>query len=121
VFLDRPAGAPERVAPGAWGAVEVEVYRPEEVVLRAEVPPPGGLLVSTERWTPAWKVWVDGRPDAPLRTNLFFRGVLVGPGPHRVVWRYEPDLWWPLVGLSAATLALAGGAGVFLAVRARRR
>jgi len=122
VFVEGSTSRAPRVVPGAYGAVEVEVYRPEEVVLRAVVPAPeGGVLASVERWAPGWKVLVDGRPAAPLRTNLHFRGVFLEPGPHRVVWRYEPELWWPLVGGSVATLALVTLAAAALALRARRR
>ncbi len=120
VFVDGGGSAAPRVVPATYGDVAVETYRPEEVVLRVNVPPAGGLLTSVERYTPGWKVSVDGRPAAALRTNLLFRGVLLEPGSHRVVWRYEPAGWWPLVAVSAATLALAVLGAAALAVRSRR-
>jgi hypothetical protein len=114
--------AAPRLAPGTFGEVAVLRYRPEEIVLDVAVPAGGpALLTGVERWTPAWSVAVDGRAARPLRTNLFFRGVEVPPGVHRVVWRYAPAWWWPLVALSAATLAACLAGAAWLGWRARRR
>jgi len=111
-----------RLAPGTFGEVAVLRFRPEEIVLEVDVPGGGpALLTGVERWTPAWSVTVDGREARPLRTNLFFRGVEVAPGVHRVVWRYAPAWWWPLVALSAATLAACLAGAAWLGWRARRR
>ncbi|MCM2333803.1 MAG: YfhO family protein, partial [Anaeromyxobacteraceae bacterium] len=75
----------------------------------------------TERLTPGWSVTVDGRPAPVVRTNLHFRGVEVGPGVHRVEWRYAPAFWWPLVALSAVTLLACAAGGAWLAIRGSRR
>ena len=40
--------------------------------------------------TPGWVAEVDGQPARILRTNVLFRGVEVGEGRHRVVFRFEP-------------------------------
>lgn len=120
------AGAPARpgprLVPGGFGGVRVEAYLPEEIRLEVDVPGDApALLVSTERFTPAWEVEVDGKPARAVRTNLYFRGVEVAPGVHRVAWRYRPAFWWPLVGLSAATLLACAAGAAWLARRERRR
>ncbi len=111
-----------RLAPGAFGHAVVRTFQPERIVLDVVVPGAApALLASTERYTPAWTVAVDGRPAAAVRTNLHFRGVEVGPGVHRVEWRYAPAFWWPLVALSAATLLACAAGAAWLALRGRAR
>lgn len=111
-----------RLAPGAFGLVRVRSYLPERIVLDAVVPGDApALLASTERLTPGWSVTVDGRPAPVIRTNLHFRGVEVGPGVHRVEWRYAPAFWWPLVALSAVTLLACAAGAAWLAIRGSRR
>ncbi|HEX9402577.1 MAG TPA: hypothetical protein VF912_20950 [Anaeromyxobacter sp.] len=121
VFVEGGGSPAPRVVPGTYGDVAVESYRPEEIVLRVAAPAQGGLLTSVERYAPGWKVAVDGRPAAAVQTNLLFRGVFLDAGAHRVVWTYDPDLWWPLVAVSVATLSLALLAAGAFALTARRR
>jgi hypothetical protein len=49
-----------------------------------------GMLVLTDSYYPGWRVYVDGREEKIYRTNLFFRGVKLAAGEHRVEFRYEP-------------------------------
>lgn len=119
-----PVLAGDAMVPGAYGSVDVRSYEPEQVILDVDVPAgPGAVLASTERHAPGWMVDVDGRHAALLRVNRWFRGVQVPPGQHRVVFRYEPSAWWPLVALSAtaAILALAGGAALITLGRRNTR
>ena len=65
----------------------------------------GGILVVHEAYYPGWVAEVDGQPARILRTNVLFRGVEVGEGRHRVVFRFEP---FSLSNLRDALLALFG-------------
>lgn len=65
----------------------------------------GGLLVLTDAWAPGWGVRVDGGPAELLSlTAGLHRGVVLGPGSHRVEFAYWPKsltvgLWVSLASL----------------------
>jgi uncharacterized membrane protein YfhO len=63
---------------------------------------------------------VDGEPREVFKTNLYFRGIVVPPGPHRVTWKYEPRFWKPLLFLSCASLVVSIAVGVLLLRRRKR-
>ncbi|HEX9444832.1 MAG TPA: YfhO family protein [Candidatus Binatia bacterium] len=65
-----------------------------------------GILVLADSFYPGWRAYVDGREEEILRANLFFRGVAVQPGRHRVEFRYEPASF--LIGLIVSMLTLGG-------------
>ena len=69
--------------------------------------PRAGVVVFREATDPGWRVSVDGTVSRPLTVDGMFLGVLVKPGPHRVVFEYRPPEW-PL----GVLLAVLGGAGV---------
>jgi hypothetical protein len=110
--------AGERTVPGALGKVVVRLYSPERVDLDVEVPgTENAVLASTERYAAGWKARIDGAPTDVFRVNLYFRGVFVSPGKHRITWEYDPSLWRPLVGLSLASLLGSLAGGIFLSTR----
>lgn len=106
-----------RVLPGQFGLVEIRSYAPEQIEMYVDVPgAAGAFLASTERSTPGWKAFVDGRPQTAQKVNLFFRGIYLPAGQHVVVWKYEPEWWVTLVWVSYLTLIgafVAGGAGLW--------
>ena len=60
---------------------------PDQINLTVEGP---GLLVLSEIIYPGWKAWVDGKP-APVQVVAgLLRGVTLEPGPHRVVFAFQP-------------------------------
>ena len=42
------------------------------------------LLVLTDSYYPTWKVIIDGKPGKIIKTNYFFRGVVIPEGQHSV-------------------------------------
>jgi hypothetical protein len=124
VFLNAPpASLPAtRVVPGTFGSVKMLSYAPERLEMLVRVP---GLrpafLASTERYAAGWKVFIDGVPKRVWKTNLYFRGTLVPPGSHKVVWKYAPRNWQLLVALSYFALATAAGVAAFLLWRESRK
>lgn len=80
------------------------------------------ILVLADQYFPGWNAYVDG-----VRTEVFpvyyvFRGVLLEPGQHTVVFRYEPSSFRIGMAISVATLVAGAAAGVYalsLAGRAR--
>jgi uncharacterized membrane protein YfhO len=113
----RLPGLPESAAaPG--GSARIVSYKPERVVVRANSAR-SGLLVLGDNWFPGWKATVDGK-DVPIeRVDYVYRGVRVGPGAHRVEFRYEPASW--RIGWIMSLLALAGLAVVVVVGLRRRR
>jgi len=64
-----------------------------------------GLLVLADTYYPGWEAAVDGVPAHIYRTNYLFRGVLVGPGEHRVTFDYRPASFRRGAWISGGALA----------------
>ena len=58
-----------------------------------------------DQWYPGWTATLDGRDVPILRVDAALRGVAIGPGPHRIDFRYRPR--WPLQGLGVTALTVA--------------
>jgi hypothetical protein len=86
VLLERP---PTGAAPRRPGQVRVVSYRNTEVILEADSPD-GGFLVLNDLWHPWWLADVDGKPAEILRANVLFRAVAVPAGRHRVRFVFRP-------------------------------
>lgn len=71
-----------------------------------------GILVLADSFYPGWKVFVDGKEQAVLRANLFFRAVALSAGDHLVEFRYEPRSF--TIGLLISLTTLCGILGWFL-------
>ena len=122
-FVERETSVPPdaRVVPGSYGKAMVISYAPENIELEVEIPSgTDGFLSSTERYAPGWKGWIDGIPTEVIKTNFYFRGMPVPPGRHRIIWRYKPARWLPLVWVSIVALLASATAGIVL-VRRRRQ
>lgn len=90
-----PAPAPRPAVITAYGAQEVVV------TTSGEAP---GALVLADSFYPGWRATVDGQPAAVYAANVAFRGVLVPPGDHTVVFQYDPAS--VRLGLAASFLSL---------------
>lgn len=95
-------------------------YEPERVELVAEVRE-RSVLVLTDAWYPGWEARVDGREAAVFPVDQALRGVVVGPGSHRVELEFHPG-WLPMgLSLTGAAILLAGGYGLGVDRRFRAR
>jgi len=75
-----------------------------------------GLFVLADEYDPDWKATVDGAPATIHRVDYLMRGVLIGPGAHRLRFTYAPRALETGIKISAASLALTlllAGAGAF--------
>ena len=88
VLLENAPRRP-RATPRRPGSARIASYRNTEVVLEADSPD-GGWVVLNDLWHPWWFAEVDGRPAAILRANVLFRAVAVPPGRHTVRFRFRP-------------------------------
>ncbi len=85
VVGDMPAGLPAAMR----GAVTIELYQPDRIVLRARMDTPG-LIVVSDAYYGGWRAWVDDAPRPIVRANYFARGVYAAAGEHRIVLEYRP-------------------------------
>lgn len=113
---DHPPGEIGLLAPGSGvdlpdetgqGSVRWRERRPEQHALSVDAATPS-LLVQGEPFYPGWRAYVDGVERPLLRVNVLFRGVVVPPGQHEVVVRYEPASFRVGMAISLASLALLG-------------
>lgn len=82
-------GAPAASSPRRPGQVRLVSYRNAEVVLEADSPD-GGWVVLNDIWHPWWFADVDGQGTELLRANVLFRAVAVPPGRHSVRFSFHP-------------------------------
>jgi uncharacterized protein DUF6044 len=89
--------------PAPAGSANIVVDRPDriEIDVRADRP---GLVVLTDIMEPGWTADVDGTPASIATVDATFRGVVVSPTSHRVVFRYAPGFTY--VGFAVAAVAL---------------
>lgn len=87
------------------GSAEVAERSSQRVVVEARANYPC-VLVLSDAYYPGWKVQVDGEPSEIFPVYTSFRGVVLQPGDHRVVFTYEPASF--RIGFLISTLALVG-------------
>lgn len=76
-------------AVGEPGDTSIEQYSPASVSIRA-VALRTSLLVLTDTYFPGWRAYLDGTPVPTYRTYGLVRGIFIPPGPHQVLFKYEP-------------------------------
>lgn len=76
-----------------------------------------GMVVQSENAAPGWVATVDGKQAPIYEAYTVFRGVVVGPGSHKIEMRYHP---WSVYAGAVSTFAALIGALV-LAIGGRRR
>lgn len=77
-------------APG--DSAKIISYAPDSVVIAASCASPK-ILTLSDAYYKAWRVYVDGKEKISLRTYGEFRGVVLDPGQHTVVWKYESSAY----------------------------
>lgn len=87
------------------GTVAFKSYQPKRIVFTAKAEVPAILLLN-DKHHPAWKVFVDGRPQPLLRCNYLMRGVQLEAGAHEVEFRFEPPLGTLYVSFGALVFGL---------------
>ena len=101
------------------GAVNIERYQDQTIALRASLNAPG-VLVLADSFYPGWRVYVDGKEQEILRANLFFRGVQLTAGEHRVEFRYEPGSFTIGAMISLVSLVVVVAVSLVMTLKNRR-
>jgi hypothetical protein len=102
-FLSGPL--PQLAVCGQPDRVQILERSPNRLTLEAEMACTGMVVVS-EAWFPGWKATVDGRPATIYPAYTALRGVVAGPGKHRIEMRYRPVS--VILGGVFTALAIAG-------------
>jgi hypothetical protein len=85
--------------------VAVLEYKPEEMLLQAEMEQPGYVVLS-DTWYPGWQALLDGQPAHIERANLVFRAIYVPQGTHTLRVYFCPSSYTWGWRLSLGTLLL---------------
>jgi len=115
-----PDPLPAMAQPLVRDSVTVIRYDFNEAEFLASTAAPG-LFVLSDQYDPDWKATVDGKPAAIHRVDYLMRGVLIGPGVHRIRFTYAPHALQAGIRISTLALvltALLAGEGL---VQRRRR
>lgn len=76
-------------AKDAGEVVDITDYQNNSVELRVKLNSRKFLFMS-ESYYPGWSALVDGKPETIYRANYIFRALLLEPGEHKIVFRYNP-------------------------------
>ena len=102
-IVEWPKGVPPTVALPQSAVATVSYPSDNRAVIDANSRS-GGLIVLHDTFDRGWRARLDGKPVLILPVNLISRGVIVGPGRHRVEMEYEPYRFRLGLAVSAAAL-----------------
>jgi hypothetical protein len=117
-----PDPLPPMAEPPVPDSVRVLRYDFNEAEFLVSTAAPG-LFVLADQYDPDWKATVDLAPATIHRVDYLMRGVLVGPGVHRIHFRYQPRALEAGIRISTLSLALTivlAGVGIFQRRRAAK-
>jgi hypothetical protein len=92
--------------------VNIVGYGPNEIWVDVEAAS-AGVLVMSEVFYPGWNARVNERDAPVLRANYLFRAVEIPAGTSRVKFKYAPISFSIGVGLSAITVLVLAGFGIW--------
>jgi len=118
-IVEKPPGI-DSAEPGGHIESEIEItgYSQNEIVIESRSREPG-ILILSEWYYPAWRVWVDGKEGEVLRTDHALRGVALQPGSHIVRFAYRSKTF--RLGATASLFTALCILGASLAFLRRRR
>jgi hypothetical protein len=117
-----PDPLPAMAEPASPDSVRVIHYDFNEAEFLVSTAAPG-LFVFGDQYDPDWTATLDGAPVRIRRVDYLMRGVLIGPGVHRLRFTYVPHALQAGIRLSTLSLALTlalAGAGLWQRSRRRR-
>jgi hypothetical protein len=115
-----PDPLPAMAEPATPDSVRVVRYDFNEAEFLASTAAPG-LFVLGDQYDPDWSATVDGAPAAIHRVDYLMRGVLIGPGIHRVRFTYAPHALQAGIRVSTISLLLTIALGGVGFLQRRRR
>ena len=109
-ILAAPLTSGEELGGRGEGAVEWQVFEPDERVLEVSTTGPA-LLIISENWFPGWVAEVNGQPTEVHRANLTLQALRIpAAGEHTVTMRFTAPTFrralWISAGAAVVVLAL---------------
>jgi hypothetical protein len=117
-LLEAPLDTPLTGGPAGDTRVTVKAVEPERLVLEAEMPA-RGLVILSQRYYPGWRASVDGQPASVHRADAIFQGIEVPQGTHRLEIVFQPLTFYVGAGLSLLTVVAIIGYTVWVVRRTR--
>jgi len=71
------------------GKAIIKKYTSSEIIIHTENDN-SGFLILTDQYYPGWKAYIDGKETKIYMVNGLVRGIVILPGKHNIVFRYEP-------------------------------
>ena len=98
------------LTPGAatnfTGEAKISRYAPKEIEVTVSNSAPA-LMVYADKYSPNWRLWVDGKEETLHRANFIMRGVPLAAGQHTVVMRYSQPMTGLYISLTGIAIGLA--------------
>jgi hypothetical protein len=101
-----------------FAAAEVVEYTPNRVVVEANLPAVGYLIL-TDTWYPGWTATDNGQATSVIPANIAFRAVPLSAGQHRVVFQYQPSGFRITAAISIVAWLIVMGIAVIHRFRIR--
>lgn len=89
VLVSPDADLPESSGNGLTGSITVQEMDTGRIKLKVASDVPA-VLRASEKFTPYWKAWINGKPAEVFRTDHVFTGVFVGPGINTIELEHCP-------------------------------
>ena len=105
IAKETPVAAPTSINSDP-GTVKIESYHPKYLKMQANANA-GSVLLLNERYSPYWRVLVDGKAAPLLQCNYLMKGVYLEKGQHTVEFKFRPpngSLYVTLAGWGIAIL-----------------
>lgn len=118
IVLEKEPGLAVDKKEGVAGKVAITQYAPNRIELETQSSTPA-LLFLSDNYYPGWKASVDGKEVAILRANFSFRSVALPEGKHKVIFSYEPKVFFWGLRISVLSLILLAAWLVFVDTRGR--
>ena len=100
--------ASEIAPPDSASSVHVVEYQSRSIALEVVVSRPALLVLSEVYYPAGWAAFVDGGETPIYRTNSVLRSVVVPPGLHSVVFRFDPALYHVGYSITVSAWIVAG-------------
>ena len=118
VYLNRDIRPPAWLEGSGAGEVTLERFGRQEIAYRVSADGPA-LLVTSERWYPGWRAFVDGRERPVEPAHGILRAVALEGGEEEVLFRYREERF--AAGMSITVLSLAAAVVLLFFGLVRRR
>ena len=105
---------------GDESSARVVAYSSNEVTVTTETPQQS-VLVLSDAYDPNWRAYIGGEETPVFPAYHAFRGVVVPPGAHEVVFRYEPRAFWTGFWISIAGTQVGMWVAVAMLLARRKR